>query len=136
MMPSQSNTEHHTATAYYDGACPLCAREINFYRRQKGADQVSWVDISVMDCVNIAPDLPRKAALARFTMRDFDGNLVSGSRAFISVWKRLPHFRWLAIIFSIQPLAWLLEKAYGLFLKTRPRLQALALRREMGRRQK
>jgi hypothetical protein len=39
---------------------------------------------------------------------------------------RLPRFRWLAMIFAVQPFAWLLEQAYRLFLKFRPRLQAMA----------
>ena len=31
---------------FYDGACPLCIREIAFYKRRKGADGVTWVDVS------------------------------------------------------------------------------------------
>lgn len=131
VTPSRSSAAHDRPTAYYDGACPLCAREIGFYRRQEGADQICWVDIGDMESPNIAPGLSRKAALARFTMRDADGNIISGSRAFVRIWMRLPRFRWLAIIFAIRPFAWLLEGAYGLFLKLRPRLQAIALRREM-----
>lgn len=117
---------HGRPIAYYDGACPLCAREIGFYRRQEGADRIDWVDISRIDAADVAPDLPRAKALARFTVRDVDGALVSGSGAFTRIWLRLPRFRWLAKIFASQPFAWLLEQAYRLFLKLRPRLQAMA----------
>lgn len=112
--------------AYYDGACPLCAREIGFYRRQDGADLICWVDISGIDTVDVAPDLSREKALARFTVRDVDGSLVSGSRAFTRIWKHLPRFRWLATVFEVQPFAWSLGQAYGIFLKLGPRLQAMA----------
>jgi predicted DCC family thiol-disulfide oxidoreductase YuxK len=109
--------------AYYDGACPICAREIGLYRRQEGADRIRWVDIGTM---NDLPDLSREQALARFTVRKADGSLVSGSSAFILIWKELPRFRWLAALSSSAPLAWLLDKAYGIFLILRPRLQAMA----------
>ena len=33
-------------TLYYDGACPLCAREIAFYRNLKGASDIRWTDVS------------------------------------------------------------------------------------------
>lgn len=117
---------HDRPTAYYDGACPLCAREIGFYRRQEGADRIDWVDISTIDAVDVAPALSREKALSRFTVRDVDGGLVSGSRAFTRIWMRLPRFRWLAKIFAVQPLAWFLEQAYRLFLAFRPLLQAMA----------
>ena len=128
--PPETMPGHDRPTAYYDGACPLCAREIDFYRRQKGAEQVCWVDIGDIDSAIVAPDLSRSEALARFTVRDVDGSLVSGSEAFVRIWMCLPRFRWLAKLFEVHPFAWLLGQAYRLFLEVRPRLQALAARVE------
>ena len=31
---------------YYDGACPVCSREIAMYRQQPGAEGVEWVDVT------------------------------------------------------------------------------------------
>ena len=123
--------EGDRTSAYYDGACPLCAREIGFYRRQDGAARICWIDISGVDTLEVAPGLAREEALARFTVRDADGSLVSGGRAFTLIWKQLPRFRWLAKICEIQPFAWSLDQTYGIFLKIRPRLQAMALSREL-----
>ncbi len=122
---------HDRPTAYYDGACPLCAREIGFYRRQDGADRIRWVDISGIDTMYVAPDLSREQAIARFTVRDVDGSLVSGSRAFTRIWMCLPRFRRLAKLFDVQPFAWSLGQVYCIFLKLRPRLQAMASPREV-----
>jgi len=116
-------------TVYYDGACPLCAREVGFYRRQDRAEQICWIDISRIDAVDIAPGLTRKQALARLTVRDIDGNFVSGGKGFTKIWKHLPRFRWLAAIFERQPFIWVLEQAYAAFLRHRPLLQAMAKNR-------
>lgn len=119
-MPRQAKP-----TAYYDGACPLCAREIDFYRRQDGAERICWIDICQVNVEEVAPGLSREKALARFTVRDSNGRLVSGGQAFTTLWRHLPRFNWLGRLFGVQPLAWLLDRAYVFFLKLRPRLQAM-----------
>ena len=52
-------------TVFYDGACPLCRREIAFYRRRRGAARIRWLDISRAPEGEVAPGLSRCAALAR-----------------------------------------------------------------------
>ncbi len=122
--PASSSSLHGGPTAYYDGACPLCAREIAFYRRQTGAGRIRWIDVSGLGGDLVASDLSHDSALARFHVRDIDGRLVSGGAAFALVWKNLPRFRWLAVIFAPRPFTWLLDRAYIAFLKIRPRLQS------------
>jgi predicted DCC family thiol-disulfide oxidoreductase YuxK len=110
------------ATVYYDGACPLCSREIGTYRRLRGADQLCWIDVSRQEAP-LGPDLSREAALARFHVRLGDGTLASGGAAFVRLWESLPGLRWLAAIASRPPLSWALEPAYRLFLRLRPWLK-------------
>ena len=78
--PAAPSSLHDGPIAYYDGACPLCAREIAFYRRQAGASRIHWIDVSRLGGNEVAPDLSNSAALARFHVRDIDGSLVSGAR--------------------------------------------------------
>jgi predicted DCC family thiol-disulfide oxidoreductase YuxK len=119
-------------TVFYDGACPLCATEIGFYQRRRGADKVIWVDASACSDSILAPGLTRTDALRRFHVRDASGQWVSGGRAFAALWSALPTFSWLGRLFQIRGLAWLLDRFYDLFLRLRPHLQALA-RRQQGR---
>lgn len=107
-------------TLYYDGACPVCSREIAMYRRQAGAEAVGWVDVSRCDTEALGPGLTREAALARLHLRQPDGRLVSGAAAFTGLWQQLPRWqrwgRWL----GRGPALWLLEAGYRTFLRLRP----------------
>ena len=42
---------------YYDGACPICSREIAFYRARPGAQGFAWVDATSCDLDALGPGL-------------------------------------------------------------------------------
>ena len=115
---------------FYDGSCPLCIREIEFYRRQSGASCIAWVDVSRMIDGEVSPGLSKTQALSRFYTLDENGDLASGGKAFTRIWEILPRFRPLAALFRIQPFAWLLDCAYSFFLKFRPSLQTMVQNRQ------
>lgn len=118
-------------TVYYDGSCPLCAREIAFYRRSSVAHRLNWVDVSQVSALGAGLDC--QAALRRFHVRDAQGRLHHGAAAFARLWRELPGWRWLGRLAALPPLSWLAEGAYRLFLPLRPLLQR-ALRRWLDRR--
>ena len=112
-------SQEKVLTVYFDGACPVCSREIAQYRRQPGAEACAWVDAS--DCAEpmLGPDLPRNAALARFHVRRADGTLVDGMRGFAELWSVLPRTAWLGRIATSGPMPALLDVAYAVFLRLR-----------------
>jgi predicted DCC family thiol-disulfide oxidoreductase YuxK len=110
-------------TAYFDGQCPLCTREIQFYRRQRGAENVNWIDVTKVDLLDLPFGLTQEDALARFHIVNFKGQLVSGGEAFSALWLSLPAFRWAGKFFQINFFASLLETMYKIFLPCRPLLQ-------------
>ncbi|MHA7900757.1 MAG: thiol-disulfide oxidoreductase DCC family protein [Henriciella sp.] len=110
-------------TVYYDASCPMCRAEIGFYRKRRGAEAIDWVDVS--NPRNAPIGLSCEQAMARFHVRNIDGQLINGGAAFAELWKQMPSFRWLGLAFSIPPLRWLLNVAYNLFLPIRPHLQGL-----------
>lgn len=117
-----------TLTVFFDGSCPLCTREIGFYQRRRGAEQISWIDVSAGDHAEqaeVAPGLTRRAAMARFHVMPADGRIISGGRAFAEILARLPAFSLIGRILRRRPFVWLLDGAYELFLPLRPRLQRL-----------
>ena len=108
----------------YDGACPLCAREIAHYRDLPALQPLAWVDVSALPDGPVADRLTRREALVRMHVVAPDGSVVSGARAFIAMWARLPRWRWLARLAAVPPLPSLLEGMYRGFLRLRPALQA------------
>ena len=106
-------------TLYYDGACPVCAREIAMYRRQPGAEGVEWVDVTRCDAQALGPGLDREAALARLHLRRADGQIVSGAQAFVALWSALPRWAPLARLAGTRPVLAVLEAGYRGFLVAR-----------------
>ena len=105
---------------FYDGGCPLCSREIAFYRRQQGAEQIAWSDVSGTSEGEMVPGLSQDVALSRFHVAKPDGSLISGGAAFAELWAVLPAFRPIGRLLRHPFFLWMLNGAYDLFLKLRP----------------
>ena len=112
-------------TVLYDGACPLCRREIGVYRGLKAQQPVCWADVNDSR-VPLPAGTTRAQLLARFHVRSADGTLHSGAQAVLALWAALPGWRWLAKAGRLPGAGWLLERAYRGFLMGRPLLQRLA----------
>ena len=109
-------------TVLFDDSCPLCRWEVGMYRKMESLKPIEWRDISRPD-VRMPAGLDQAAALRRFHVIDSDGEVYSGGRAFVELWRRLPGWRWLAAVFRIPGSVILLEGLYRLFLNIRPQLQ-------------
>jgi predicted DCC family thiol-disulfide oxidoreductase YuxK len=105
MMPTPARP-----VIFYDGACPLCRREIAHYQRLDRAGAIDWVDLWS------APERLRRAgldtaqAMARLHVIDSDGRLLTGVPGFVAIWRRLPWYRHLARFVTglhlLRPLEW------------------------------
>ncbi|MEM9098972.1 MAG: DUF393 domain-containing protein [Pseudomonadota bacterium] len=103
-------------TVYFDGGCPVCQREINWYRSWRGAERIDWVDLTQDE---IDPSLDRCALMARFTVERGDGSQASGAAGFIAMWRALPASAWFGRLLDNRPATWALERAYRGFLGIR-----------------
>lgn len=108
-------------TVWYDGACPLCQREIALMRRLDGENRIAFADVS--DPAVTCP-VDRTTALRRFHVRE-GGQVLSGAAAFAAMWRAIPRLRWLGRLAQVPPVGLLLEGLYRMFLKVRPHLQRL-----------
>ena len=109
---------------YFDGACPLCRREISLYRKVDKKAHISWVDVS--KSIDAVPNLTNEELLKRFHVKAKNGKILSGAEAFFALWRELPGWRWLGKLGKYSFVVNFAEMVYIVFLKLRPFLQKLA----------
>jgi predicted DCC family thiol-disulfide oxidoreductase YuxK len=127
---NESVNQSPALTVLYDGACPLCRREIGIYRGLRPLQSdgpVCFADVSDA-ALPLPPGTTREQLLARFHVRGRDGQLLSGAPAFLALWAQLPGWRWLALAGRLPGAARAMERIYRLFLRWRPTLQRWATR--------
>lgn len=117
-------------TVFYDGACPLCRREIGLYRGQAGAEALSFIDVATAPPEALPAATSQTQLLSRLHVADEDGRLLSGAAAFFALWQRLPAWRWLGRLGRVPAIVRAAEWGYRGFLRLRPALQRLVRRLE------
>jgi ubiquinone biosynthesis monooxygenase Coq7 len=138
MNPTASSEK---LTVLYDGACPLCKREIAHVKRLAEGEsnsELCFVDISTdptqgegWESKQVTLTATERAKLlARFHVQRADGSRMDGAAAFVAMWERLPGWRWLAKFSRLPGMLSVMEFAYRGFLTVRPQLQKLARRLE------
>lgn len=111
-------------TVMFDGACPLCRREIGIYQSLTPQEPVAWLDVSKTS-LDMTP-AEQARFLARFHVRQKDGQILSGAAAFVALWLTMPGWRWLGRFGRLPGVTPVLEVVYRGFLHLRPYLQRLA----------
>jgi predicted DCC family thiol-disulfide oxidoreductase YuxK len=107
-----------SVTVWYDGACPLCTREIALMRRLDKARAIAFIDLTAPQ--STCPINPADM-LARFHAEE-DGTLLSGAAAFAAMWRAIPLLRPLGLAARNGSILAALEWLYLRFLRVRPRL--------------
>jgi len=103
------STQNHAGPGYldprpivfFDGACPLCRREITHYRRIDRVQRLHWVDAATEAKILAAHGLDPERAMAELHVLDGNGRWQRGVDAFLVIWSRLPAYRRLARLISI-----------------------------------
>jgi predicted DCC family thiol-disulfide oxidoreductase YuxK len=110
---------------FFDGACPLCSREIDHYRRQDRQGKLTPIDISAPDFEPQRYGIALQAFMAELHAIDQAGTVYRGVAAFRAIWRAFPEktayrvLGWLIGLPLIEPLAGI---AYRLFARLRPHL--------------
>jgi len=90
---------------YFNNSCNICRAEINLYKKQNIQD-IEWVDITDNKTAEIETKKNNKTLLRRLHIKDGE-KVIGGAEAFLSVWKRIPKYKFLynffktPIIFSL-----------------------------------
>lgn len=105
---------------WFDGACPLCRREIALMRRLDKRGAINFVDVA--EGADPSCPIDRTALLARFHAEE-NGVVHDGAAAFAAMWRTIPLLRPLGLAARNGAVLKVLEAAYLQFLKVRPWLQ-------------
>ncbi|MFT0634756.1 thiol-disulfide oxidoreductase DCC family protein [Pseudomonas sihuiensis] len=111
-------------TLYFDGDCPLCAREIRLLSRHASPQRLLLVDISAADFDPLPLGLSLTAMQNRLHARWADGTWLLGLDASLWSWEAAGLGAWVAPL-RWRPLRPLLEWGYRLFCRLRPHLARL-----------
>ena len=106
-------------TVWYDGACPLCRREIGLMQRLDRKDAINFLDATLS--LSFCP-VDRVDLLERFHAQE-NGVMLTGAAAFAAMWRAIPILRPLGLAARLPWVLAVLERSYRLFLLVRPRLQ-------------
>lgn len=105
---------------FYDGACPLCLREMEFLRRRDRHGRVLFTDIAA-PTFEVPAGRTYDELMARMHGRLPDGSWLEGMDVFRKLYA-VVGFRSISAIMSAPLLAPLFEVGYRVFAKNRLRL--------------
>lgn len=106
---------------FYDGACPLCAREARALQRLDRRGRLTLTDIAAPGFDAAATGVPMEALMARIHGRLPDGSLVEGVEVFRRAYAAVG-FGPLAAFTRLPGVSGLLDLAYAWFARNRLRL--------------
>lgn len=117
-----------TPIVIYNGACPICSREIGLYRARAGAGGPRFLNLAEADLApyGLTPD-----AAARRLHVVQNGTLLSGFDAFVALWRATPGFGWLARLVGLPGISGLVRLVYD--RAAAPLLYAMHRRRQARR---
>ena len=110
---------------FYDGACVVCAGEVEQYRRRDRAGRLELVDISATGFDPLPYGIPLQAFQYELHVIDHGGTVYRGVDAFRAIWQAFPEVRWFRLLAGlvalpvINPLA---RFGYRVFARLRPYL--------------
>lgn len=110
------------AIIYFDGACHLCSREINYYRELDNYKNISYVDISQKNFDYKKEGFDKQRVQQFLHVRKRNGDIVTGVDAFSYIWKVLGKFKLLRLLIDNQPTRSIAQSSYYIFSLIRPML--------------
>jgi predicted DCC family thiol-disulfide oxidoreductase YuxK len=105
---------------YYDGLCPLCSREIEYYRKKDREAVIDWIDITQDNFDASAEGLDPDRVHQFFHVKDEHGEVVVGVDAFIEIWARIPSLRKWRVLSMVPGVRPVMKLGYAVFAQVRP----------------
>lgn len=119
-MTASTQIDNFQVEVYFDGACPLCTREVGFLRRRDKHNRISFTDIAAPSFDPSSSGKTMDELMAEIHARLPDGTMIKG----VEVFRRLYSAIGLGPIVALTRLPIVsqgLDVAYRVFAKNRLR---------------
>ena len=115
-----------TIKVFFNNSCSVCRLEINHYKKIADSN-LEWIDITNNEDALKLTSKNQYELLRRLHVID-DGKVISGAKAFVDIWSKIPKYKFLSKLFRIKFLFIMFHYvyefvAYFLFLKNRKQLK-------------
>ena len=84
---------------YFNNSCKICKAEIDLYKKEK-IQEIDWVDISDNKLAEKETFKNKKELLRRLHIKK-DDRVISGAKAFLILWERIPKYKFLYNFFKL-----------------------------------
>ena len=110
---------------YFNNSCKICKAEIDLYKKEN-INEIDWVDITNNSLAEKETYKNKKELLRRLHVKKGD-RVVSGAKAFLILWERIPKYKFLYNFFKIPVIFFLFSIVYEiiaffLYLKNKKQL--------------
>lgn len=103
---------------FYDGACPICNREVCYLEKNESKNSMQFIDISSKAFLKESKHLDYGTAMSQMHAIDDQGNLLVGLDAFANAYARC-NMLFLSTVLNVQFLRPVLDPMYRLFARHR-----------------
>lgn len=115
----ESRKKAETILVFYDGACGLCSKEINHYKKVAPSGVFDWIDLIENPEPFSALGYSQLDGLKELHVRDKQGQIHTGVNAFAVMWRELKNWRWLAVFIKLPVVNFVAQKLYDWFARWR-----------------
>jgi predicted DCC family thiol-disulfide oxidoreductase YuxK len=83
---------------FYDGACSVCAAEMDIYRRKEHDGRLVFMDLNDSDFDPAPYGISREAFMFEMHAIDRQGRVYRGVEAFWAIWQAFPNSTWYGLL--------------------------------------
>ncbi len=116
MKPDEGRLE-----IYFDGACPVCSREMRYLKKRDKKNLISFVDINTSDFNPQEYNRSHDDFMKQIHARLPDGEIVTGMEVFRQAYKRIGH-AWLLFPTKLPVIKQIADYAYAVFARNRMKI--------------
>ncbi len=97
-METENTSKTPKINIYFNDSCSICRAEINIYKKYSNKN-IKWVDISSDDNAELETKKGRDELYRRMHVLK-NGQIISGAKTFLIIWKSIPRYNFLYKFFN------------------------------------